>query len=212
MSTVGHEAVSEFSDSVDDAGVEGNSRLTSVVGVVLLGMLAVEGYTILDVHGMITLHIFLGIMLVGPVLLKTATTMYRFARYYQGKPAYVRKGPPHIVLRVLGPVVILSSFAVLGTGIGLLAVHSHDGGLLLTAHQASFIVWVSAMTIHVLGHIKDAALISFRELRRRSRYRPRRFLAVVVAVVVGVGGATLLLPHASQWTHRGAGHFGHYRR
>lgn len=212
MSTVGHEAASEFSDSVDEAGVEGNSRLTSVVGVVLLGMLAVEGYTILDVHGMITLHIFLGIMLVGPVLLKTATTMYRFARYYQGTPAYVRKGPPHIVLRVLGPVVILSSLAVLGTGIGLLAVHSHDGGLLLTAHQASFIVWVSAMTIHVLGHIKDAALISFRELRRRSRHRPHRFLTVVVAVVLGIGAAMLLLPHASQWTHRGPDHFGHYRR
>ncbi len=87
-----------------DAGVEGNARLTSVVGMSLLAMLAVEGYTVLDVRGMITLHIFLGIMLVGPILLKTATTMYRFVRYYQGKPAYVRKGPPHIVLRVLGPV------------------------------------------------------------------------------------------------------------
>ena len=66
VNTVGHKAMSGFSDSVDDAGVEGNSRLTSVVGVVSLGMLAVEGYTILDVQGMITLHIFLGIMLVDP--------------------------------------------------------------------------------------------------------------------------------------------------
>jgi hypothetical protein len=211
MSSVGHEAVSAFSDSVEGAGVEGNSRLTSVVGVVLLGMLAVEGYTILDVHGMITVHIFLGIMLVGPILLKTATTMYRFVRYYQGKTAYVRKGPPHIVLRVLGPVVILSSVAVLGTGIGLLAVRSHDGGWLLTAHQASFIVWVAAMTIHVLGHIKDAAVTSFHELRRRSRHRPRRFLAVVVALALGIGGATVLLPHASRWTHRGPDSYGHYR-
>ena len=53
-----------------DAGVEGNTRLTSATGLVLLVMLAVEGYTILDVRGLITVHVFVGVMLVGPVLLK----------------------------------------------------------------------------------------------------------------------------------------------
>jgi hypothetical protein len=209
MSTVNHETARGASDIAADAGVESNTRLTSVTGMVLFAMLAVEGYTILDVNGLITLHIFLGIMLVGPVLLKTATTMYRFVRYYQGKPAYVRKGPPHIVLRVLGPLVVLSSLSVLGTGIGLLAVHSHDAGALLTAHQASFIVWVSAMTIHVLGHIQEAVTTSWRELRRPSPRRPRRLIALVVALALGTGGAALLLPHATQWTQRSHDFHGH---
>jgi hypothetical protein len=90
---------SETAPSREKAGVEGNSIMTSVTGLVLLPLLAVEGFTLLDVRGMITLHIFLGTLLIGPVLLKVAATSYRFARYYRGAPAYVRKGPPQIVLR-----------------------------------------------------------------------------------------------------------------
>ena len=196
-----------------DAGVDGNSRLTSVTGLVLLVMLAIEGYTILNVHELITLHIFLGIMLVGPVLLKMASTTYRFVRYYSGRPAYVHKGPPHIVLRILGPLVILSSLAVLGTGLSLLTVHGGDGGnLLLTAHKASFIAWVAVMTIHVLGHIQEALVLSWREARRRSTRRASRIAVLALAIAVGVGGAAVLLPHATHWTDRPAGSGKHFRR
>jgi hypothetical protein len=60
---------------------------------------------------------FLGVLLIGPVLLKIASTGYRFVRYYTGSEGYVRKGPPAPIPRVLGPVVILTSLAVLGTGV-----------------------------------------------------------------------------------------------
>jgi hypothetical protein len=181
-----------------DDGVEGNARLTAATGLVLLVLLAVEGYTILDVRGLITLHIFLGILLVGPVLLKIASTTYRFARYYLGSAEYVRKGPPHIILRVLGPLVTVSSLAVLGTGIGL--IWDRSGGTLLTAHQASFIVWVSVMTIHVLGHLQGALRETWHDLRRSSRWRRIRLGLVVASVVVGVGIALMLFPSASSWT------------
>ncbi len=72
MSASTNDAVTSSGPDLADSGVEGNSRLTSATGIVLLVMLAVEGYTILNVRGLITLHIFLGIMLVGPVLLKIA--------------------------------------------------------------------------------------------------------------------------------------------
>src|SRR5205807_5918895 len=71
-----------------DPGVEGNRRLTSVNGMVLLVLLAVEGYTLPQVRHVLSLHVFIGLLLVGPVLLKTASTMYRFARYYRGEGAY----------------------------------------------------------------------------------------------------------------------------
>ncbi len=45
--------------------------------------------------------------------------MYRFVRYYSGSAPDVRKGPPAPLLRVLGPLVVLTSVAVLGTGIML---------------------------------------------------------------------------------------------
>lgn len=181
-------------------GVEANARLTSALGIVLLPLLAVEGYTILDVHAMITLHIFLGTLLLGPVLLKTGSTLYRFARYYLGENSYVRKGPPNVILRVLGPLVIISSLALLGTGVGLIYA-GRGGGLLLTAHKASFIIWFGVMVIHVLGHITEAAFTTWREITHASRLRLLRIGAIVVSLALGVGIAAAVLPSAGSWTH-----------
>lgn len=193
---------SDPSASDRDADVEGNTRLTSATGVVLLVMLAVEGYTVLDVRALITLHVFLGVMLLGPVLLKVVSTTYRFARYYTGDERYVRKGPPNMLLRVIGPLVTISTLTVLGTGVGLLASDPGEG-LLLTAHQAGFIVWFGLMTVHVLGHLREAAVSSWREVRQSSRRQRLRLGALVIALLVGVGAATALMPTASPWTHRG---------
>ena len=188
-----------------DAGVEGNSRLTSVTGMVLLALLAVEGVTILSVRQMITLHMYLGIVLVGPVLLKCATTAYRFVRYYAGAAPYVRKGPPHVVLRMLGPVVVGSSLAVLGTGIALIGTGPEHREPLLTLHQASFVVWFGAMVVHVLGHALEAGndvLSEYRAGRSSpvARRRSLRFVAIALSLVAGVGLATALMPAAHSWT------------
>ena len=83
------------------------------------------------------------------MLLKSGTTLYRFARYYTGAPAYTAKGPPHPLLRVIGPFVILSSLALLGTGVGLIFLGTNGSGWLLTAHQTCFWIWVALMTVHV---------------------------------------------------------------
>lgn len=188
-----------------DAGVVGNSRLTAINGMVLLILLAVEGVTILGVRQMITLHIYLGVLLVGPVLLKCASTIYRFARYYVGAEPYVRKGPPHPILRVLGPVVIASSLAVLATGVGLIYTGPQHREPLLTLHRASFIVWFGAMVIHVLGHILGASTTTWRELHDSSvsavtRRRRWRTVAVALSLVAGLGLATGLMPSAHSWT------------
>lgn len=188
-----------------EAGVEGNARLTSTTGMVLLALLAVEGLTVLSVRSMITLHVFLGILLIGPVLLKTGSTAYRFARYYAGARPYVTKGPPHVLLRLLGPLVVVSSLTLLGTGVALLAVKPSDPGLLLQAHKASFAIWFAVMTIHVLGHLKDASLTTWRELRSvfhgsATPGRGLRLALIALALVFGVVAAGTLLPHASPWT------------
>ncbi len=187
------------------ASAEGNSRLTAVNGMILLALLAVEGVTVLSVRGMITLHIYLGLLLVGPVLLKCASTAYRFTRYYTGARPYVQKGPPHPILRVLGPLVMASSLAVLGTGIGLIYTGPTHRQPLLTLHQASFIIWVAAMSIHVLGHLSEAGSTTWRELRDpratpAARSRRWRILAITASLIVGVGLATAVLPSANAWT------------
>lgn len=120
-----------------NAGVEGNERLTAVNAAVLLVLLAAEGFTILGVRQMLTLHVFIGMVLVPPVLLKIGSTVWRFARYYGGTPAYRRKGPPPILLRMLGPVLIVLTLVLLASGAGLLLVSPAQTPFLLKAHKAS---------------------------------------------------------------------------
>ena len=198
------------------SGVNGNSRLTSATGMVLLALLAVEGVTILSVRQMITLHIYVGILLLGPVVLKTGSTMYRFARYYSGAARYVKKGPPHPLLRILGPFVILSSLALLGTGITLIFLNPQHSDLMLTLHQTAFWIWVVLMTIHIAGHLVGAAGQSLAEIRNSLRGRAAagrrwRFALIAFALVLGVGSATIWLPHAKPWTTQTFDHHGPQR-
>lgn len=197
--------------SAADVGVEGNSRLTSMTGMVLLVLLAVEGVTVLSVRQMITLHIYLGVLLIGPVVLKCASTMYRFARYYTGAAPYVRKGAPHVILRVLGPLVVASSVALLATGVALIVAGPDHRQPWITLHQASFIIWFGVMVIHVLGHAFAAGNDVLREYRAprtssAARRRTLRLVAIALSLMAGVGLATALMPSAHSWT---SGQFQH---
>ena len=132
------------------AGVEGNEKLTAWTGALLLVGFAIEGFTILSVQRLLFLHFLVGLLLIGPVLLKIGSTVYRFGRYYTGSVTYVRKGPPSQVLRVLGPLVILTSVAVIGTGVVIAVIGRNATWLFL--HKASFVLWFGVMTIHVLNY------------------------------------------------------------
>jgi len=155
-------------------GADGNARLTGAVGLVLLVALFLEGLTLLEVSDLITLHVFLGLLLIPPTTLKIASTAYRFFRYYTHSPVYVSHGPPHPVLRMTAPLVIIFTGAVLASGVALLVVGPEHPGLILTAHKASFILWFAAMALHVLGHLKEAVLLSRWDwLPRADHARPR---------------------------------------
>jgi hypothetical protein len=137
---------------VRTGGSEGNRRLTGAAAALLLVLLAAEGATLIAIRPLVSAHVFLGMLLLPLVGLKLASTGYRFVRYYTGHRAYRADGPPHPLLRVLGPVVILSTAALFASGVGLVVVGPH-GGAVLGLHKASFVVWVAAMSAHVLAHV-----------------------------------------------------------
>ncbi len=189
-----------------DPGVVANSRLTASVGAILLVALFIEGITVLDVNGMFALHAFVGMLLIPVAVLKLCSTGYRFWKYYTGDPAYRRKGPPHIILRVTAPVVVVSTIALLGTGAALLAVGPNNADTLVTLHQASFVVWVSVTTIHVLGHIVETWRLTGDDLRAAStaavpRVGMRRGL-LLVSLVIGVGLGVASLGWNHDWANR----------
>jgi len=190
-------------------GVVGNERLTALTGTVLLAGFAVEGFTILSLRGLLTLHIFLGMLLIGPVALKISSTVYRFARYYSGAAPYVRKGPPAPLLRVLGPFTILTSLAVLGTGV-MLAVTGPGRGSWLLLHKASFILWFGVMVIHVLAYAWRLPRILLGHPEGAARVRLRgelaRWLLVGAALAGGLLIALLTIHLATPWDARLGGH------
>lgn len=179
-------------------GVEGNARLTAAVAIVLLLLLGAEGATLLAMHQLLHPHVFLGFALIPPVALKIASTLYRFVRYYGGNAAYRRKGPPHMLLRILGPAVILLTAALLGSGVGLGYTSGSTRQAMLFVHKASFVLWFGAMTVHVLGHVLETARVGPRDWRpvpAITGRTQRRWLlvgSVAAGVVLGVWGLSFL--------------------
>jgi len=201
------QTVPEVSRGGEDAGVEANARLTGGAAAVLLVLLAAEGATILNVRGLLSAHVFLGVLLVPPVLLKTISTGWRFLQYYRGSPAYRRKGPPPLVLRLLGPAVVVLTLVVLASGIALVLGPSSVRGQLLTLHKVSFVLWLAVMAIHVLGHLAETARLApadwFRRTRREVAGAGGRQWTLVASVVVGcVLGAAMLGPTSSYHVQR----------
>jgi hypothetical protein len=175
-----------------------------MTGAVLLVGFAVEGFTILGVRRMLFLHFFVGMLLIGPVLLKICSTMWRLARYYTGSEPYLRRGPPSPVLRLLGPFVVLTSVAVLGTGV-ILAVVGPDSGPWLFLHKASFILWFGVMTIHVLNYVpRLPRMLAARPGRKTGRgpdlfSGPGRWLALAASLAVGIGIAAVTSHLSAKW-------------
>ena len=189
-------------------GSEGNARLTGTTGLVLLVLLAVEGVTILSIRQLLSVHVFVGLMLIPPVALKLAATGYRFARYYSRAVEYVRKGPPLLLMRMLvAPGLIAATLVVLGTGVALLVV-GPDGGLVLGLHKVSFFVWLGAFGVHVLVYalrVPRLVAADWGQVPATSG-AVLRIGTVALALVLGLTVALAALPAAGPWLHWSGGH------
>ena len=190
-------------------GTDGNEQLTTVTGAILIILLAVIGFTIPQLRQFISVHLFVGMLLIGPVLLKMASTGYRFVRYYTGTPAYVAKGPPELILRLIGPIVVLTTVVVFVTGVVLLILGPSHRDPWLMLHKVSFIVWVVFMSLHVLGHLPAVARalgIGRRGQEQLAGAAPGgvgRWIAIAGALVAGLVLAIVLIPDFAAWTAHG---------
>jgi hypothetical protein len=190
-------------------GTEGNAILTAATALALTALLAAEGITIVNMRGLLSAHMFIGLVLIPPVLLKLASTGYRMVAYYAGSRAYREKGPPLLPLRLMAPVLVAATIAVFATGVLLLAA-GHRSNTVLELHKLSFIVWGVVFGIHFLAHAPRAlqSLRSDWRAARRQRVPGSGLRAMMVAAAVG-GGVALalaLLPVINGWHGGGFGH------
>jgi len=184
-------------------GPEGNARTTGLTAAVLLVLLAAEGLTLLQLHTLVTPHVVIGMVLVPFVLLKVGTTGYRMVRYYAGPGPYRDRGAPPLLLRLLGPVVVLLTLLVFASGIALLLVPHSLRDTLFFVHKASFVLWFGAMAVHVLGHVLETSRLAPADLVARTRRQVRgagaRLWIQAVCLVAGILLAALMVPTVGPW-------------
>jgi hypothetical protein len=203
------DAVRARLSALTGGGTDGNEQLTAANGLILILLFAVIGVTILRIGQLISVHLFVGLLLLGPVALKMASTGYRFVRYYTGDPVYREKGPPELGLRLIAPVVVLTTVVVFVSGIVLLFIGPAHRGSLLTIHKVSFIVWVVFVAIHILGHLPGYAGAlrgAPRTAGGRSPGGAGRVISIAGALVAGAVLAIVLIPQFGVWT----AHFPHH--
>lgn len=178
----------------DKSKTHANTKLTALTGLLIFFLLAVEGVTIPFIGSLFTVHAFVGWVLLPPILLKIASTSYRFVMYYIGNPRYAKAGPPRPLLRILGPLIVLTTALLMWSGIEMVLVgpHSPSVGTWSAIHKASFVFWFGFMTIHVLAYFLKASSLALPELNRKPgahsiRIPGKNVRIVLVAASLAIG-------------------------
>jgi len=181
-----------------DSGVAANERLTALTGGLLFVLLALIGVTVLSVRRLLPEHFLLGFLLIPPLALKMASTGYRFGRYYIGDKPYRRAGPPELLMRLIAPIVVLSTVALFATGIELWLFGLRFGSIWIEAHKLSFFIWLPATAVHVFGHLDRTSQVAADEFSRpRLGGATTRRSLVVGSLVAGVVLAAASLTYAT---------------
>jgi hypothetical protein len=182
--------------------VIGNERLTALAGAVLLVLIVIELVTLPDMRALLSVHVLVGVLLAGPLAVKIGSTGYRFMRYYTGSPAFVRRGPPHLGLRLLAPLLLATTLVMIGSGIGLIITGPNQAAL-TAVHGISSVAWLPMIAVHGFAHIRRVPRLIADDWRRSSATqatgRTVRTGVSLGALVIGAIAAILVYPAASPW-------------
>jgi hypothetical protein len=165
----------------------------------------VEAATILlGVHTFMSLHVFVGLALIPPVLLKLGSTGWRFTRYYTRSDAYVEHGTPRIAMRLLAPLFVVATVVLFSSGVAMGFLHGHALVVARRLHGPASVVWLVLFGVHALVYLKRALISGSREVTAAGRDVPgrsRRAFLVGATAVSGlvIGAATVPTQH--RWVH-----------
>lgn len=198
LAVIGLWVATRLSDQGHDPGVEANARLIGYASVLLVIPLAAEIIT--GIRPGLLAHALIGFLLLPLVLLKLGGVGYRFVRYYGGDPRYRAAGPPLLLLRVLGPVLVLVTIVLFATGIELWLFGFRFGTPWLTLHKVAFVIWFLAITVHTLAYLRRAPELAFADSQTHLVGVTARRSLVVASLVVGAALVVAMLPFASPFS------------
>lgn len=173
-------------------GPDGNERLTAAVGLTLVVLTGIELLTLLlGLQRFLSWHVFVGFVLLPPIALKLASTGWRFLQYYIGNEEYRRKGPPHVTMRLLAPLLVAFTVLLFGSGVAIGLVHGHALQIARRVHGPAAVGWTVLLGVHVLVYLRRAL----------SAVRVRRGISVALSLAAGFALGMATLPVDHNWLH-----------
>jgi hypothetical protein len=185
--------------------------------VLLLVPIAVELVTVLlGVHTFMSVHVFVGLLLIPLVLLKLASTGWRFARYYTGDASYVAQGPPRPAMRLLAPLLVAATAVLFASGVAMGFLHGHNLVIVRRLHGPASVIWIVAVGLHILAYLGRSLIDATEDVRPATRASApgarKRGRAVAAGVVAGVVVALVAVPAQHRWINIPRDHHDHKRR
>ncbi len=183
---------------------EGNERLTAAAGIVLVVLTLIElASLLLGLQTFMSLHVFVGLALIPPVLLKLGSTGWRFLHYYARNRAYRLKGAPQLAMRLLAPVIVAATVVLFASGVAMGFLHGSALQQARNLHGPASVVWLIGIGIHVLVYLKRALSDAARDLFPRTRAAVRgarpRTLLLLAAVAAGLVAGVATVPLQHRW-------------
>jgi hypothetical protein len=172
----------------------------------LLALAAVElGTIVLGLQQFLSLHVFVGLVLIPPIVLKLASTGWRFTRYYAGNRAYRLRGAPRLLMRALAPLLVVATLVLFGSGIAMGVLHGQSLDVARRLHGPASAMWVMLVGVHVLVYLRRALGRGREDIREPSRRSVRgaraRTFALAAAIVAGMAVGVATLPVQHDWLH-----------
>jgi hypothetical protein len=178
----------------------GNERLTAAIGLLVLVPIALEvGTILLGVHTFMSVHVFVGLALIPPVLLKLASTGWRFARYYTRSRAYMLEGPPQIAMRLLAPLFVAATVVLFASGVAMGLLHGHALDVARRLHGPASVIWLGLLGVHVVVYFGRALRSALLTRWKAASGATARAYALVASVIAGVVLGAATIPAQHRW-------------
>jgi len=198
--------MSRNSNVAPTPNVDGNSRLTAIVGTVILPIFVAAFITgKLAASGALSAHVAIGLVIAAPIAVKLASVTYRMVSYYRGVPAYRRRGRPSSPLRLLGGALGAVTMLLVVSGLVLAVGPSSAHQVALSIHKLTSYAAVLALALHLIAHLRAAVRLTTAELRPhvlRVPGRRARLALLSASLVTGALLAVMLANRGSVYAHR----------
>jgi hypothetical protein len=180
--------------------------LTATVGLVLIVLTLIElGTIVFGLGQFLSLHVFVGFVLIPPVLLKLASTGWRVTRYYSRSEPYRLKGAPQLALRLLAPLLVAATVILFASGVAVGLLHGHALDIARRLHGPASVGWMILVGVHVLVYLKRALISSKEDVTAATRASVPgagvRLYLVAFAIVAGVVVGVATVPAQHRWLH-----------